>query len=40
MYLGGGRFINATTYQTPMIRIDDLEDSHFARILVAMRRPK
>ena len=40
MYLGGGKFINATTYQTPMIRIDDLEDAHFSRMLVAMRRPK
>jgi len=40
MYLGGGKFINATTYQTPMIRIDDLDDPHFARILVAIRRPK
>lgn len=40
MYLGAGKFINATTYQTPMIRIDDLEDAHFSRILVAMRRPK
>jgi cell wall-associated NlpC family hydrolase len=40
MYLGGGKFISATTYQTPTIRIDDLEDAHFSRIPVAMRRPK
>jgi cell wall-associated NlpC family hydrolase len=40
MYLGGGKFISATTYQTPTIRIDDLEDPHFSRILAAMRRPK
>jgi cell wall-associated NlpC family hydrolase len=40
MYLGDGKFINATTYQAPMIRIDSLDDPHFARILVAMRRPK
>jgi hypothetical protein len=40
MYLGGGKFISATTYQTPMIRIDGLDDPHFAQILVAMRRPK
>ena len=40
MYLGGGKFIGATTYQTPMIRIDSLDDAHFASILVAMRRPK
>jgi cell wall-associated NlpC family hydrolase len=40
MYLGGGKFISATTYQTPTIRIDSLDDPHFSRILVAMRRPK
>ena len=40
MYIGAGKFINATTYETPMIRIDDLDDAHFSRILVAMRRPK
>jgi cell wall-associated NlpC family hydrolase len=40
MYLGGGKFISATTYQTPTIRTDDLEDPHFSRILAAMRRPK
>jgi cell wall-associated NlpC family hydrolase len=40
MYIGDGKFINATTYQTPMVRIDGIDDPHFARILVAMRRPK
>lgn len=39
MYLGDGKFINATTYQTPMVRIDDLNDPHWTRLLVAMRRP-
>ncbi len=38
MYVGAGKFINATTYQTPMVRIDDLDDPHFAQILVAIRR--
>ncbi|HUP03410.1 MAG TPA: C40 family peptidase [Bryobacteraceae bacterium] len=40
IYLGGGKFINATTYQTPTVHVDSLDDPHFARILVAMRRPK
>lgn len=40
MYIGDGKFINATTYETPMVRIDSIDDPHFARILVAMRRPK
>lgn len=40
MYLGGGKFISSTTYQTPMIRIDDLGDPHWARLLAAIRRVK
>jgi len=40
VYLGDGRFINATTFQTPMVRIDDLDDPHWTSLLVAMRRVK
>jgi len=40
IYLGDGKFINATTYQTPMVRIDELNEDHWTRLLVAMRRPK
>jgi gamma-D-glutamyl-L-lysine dipeptidyl-peptidase len=40
MYIGDGKFINATTWQTPMVRIDDLGDEHWTRLLVAMRRVK
>ncbi len=40
MYLGGGQFISATTYQTPMVRIDRLDDPHWSHLLVAMRRVK
>ncbi len=40
MYLGEGKFINATTYITPMVRIDDLNEEHWTRLLVAMRRVK
>jgi cell wall-associated NlpC family hydrolase len=40
VYLGDGKFIDATTWQTPMVRIDDLNDPHWSRLLVAMRRVK
>jgi len=40
VYLGDGKFIDATTFQTPMVRIDDLNEEHWTRLLVAMRRPK
>ncbi|HEY9141817.1 MAG TPA: C40 family peptidase [Bryobacteraceae bacterium] len=40
MYLGEGQFISATTYQAPMVRIDRLDDPHWSRLLVAMRRVK
>lgn len=40
VYLGAGQFINATTYQTPMVRIDHLDEPRWTRLLVAMRRVK
>src|SRR5579872_449185 len=40
MYLGDGQFINATTHLTPMVRIDDLNDPYWTRLLVAIRRVK
>lgn len=40
MYLGEGKFINATTHITPMVRIDDLDDPYWTRLLVAIRRVK
>ena len=40
MYLGEGKFINATTHETPTVQIDDLNDPHWSRLLVAMRRVK
>jgi cell wall-associated NlpC family hydrolase len=40
VYLGDGKFIDATTWQTPVVRIDDLNDAHWSRLLVAMRRVK
>jgi cell wall-associated NlpC family hydrolase len=40
IYLGDNKFISATTHETPMVRIDDLTDPFWARILVAQRRVK
>jgi SH3-like domain-containing protein len=40
MYLGDGKFINATTWQTPMVRIDDFDEPHWSKLLVAIRRVK
>jgi hypothetical protein len=40
MYIGEGKFIDATTFETPMIRIDNLEDPHWTRLMVAVRRVK
>jgi hypothetical protein len=40
LYLGDGKFINATTHLTPMVRIDELDDPYWVRLLVAIRRVK
>ncbi len=40
VYLSDGKFIDATTWQTPMVRIDDLNDAHWSPLLVAIRRVK
>jgi len=40
IYLGDNKFISATTHETPMVRIDDLTDPYWARLLVAQRRVK
>jgi gamma-D-glutamyl-L-lysine dipeptidyl-peptidase len=40
IYIGGGQFLNATTHETPAVRIDNLDDPHWTAILVAMRRVK
>jgi gamma-D-glutamyl-L-lysine dipeptidyl-peptidase len=40
IYLGNGLFIDATTYETPAVRIDNLNEPHWTEILVAMRRVK
>ncbi len=40
MYIGNDQFINATTYQTPVVRIDTLAEPRWTRLLVGIRRPK
>jgi cell wall-associated NlpC family hydrolase len=40
MYIGNGEFINFTTYQRPMCRIDRLDEEHWTRIFVCARRLK
>jgi cell wall-associated NlpC family hydrolase len=40
IYMGNGKFINATTHDTPMVRIDDLNEPNWDKSLVAIRRFK
>ena len=40
MYIGEGKFINATTWIRPVVQICDLSDPHWSRLLVASRRLK
>jgi gamma-D-glutamyl-L-lysine dipeptidyl-peptidase len=40
MYLGEGKFIDATAHDTPTVRIDDLNEAYWTKLLVAARRVK
>lgn len=40
LYVGDGRFINATTHETPAVREDRLEDPHWSAIYQGARRPR
>ena len=40
LYLGDGRFINATTHETPVVREDRLDDPHWSSIYQGARRPR
>ena len=40
MYIGEGKFINATTWIQPVIQICELSEPHWSRLLVACRRLK
>jgi hypothetical protein len=40
MYIGNGEFIHATTNERPAVQISKLDDPHWTKLLVAMRRVK
>ncbi len=40
MYIGDGKFINATTHERPVIQISDLSDPYWAKLFIAARRVK
>ena len=40
MYIGGGDFLHATTYRTPVVQISRLDEPHWSTLLLSCRRPK
>jgi cell wall-associated NlpC family hydrolase len=40
LYVGDGRFLNATTHETPVVREDRLDDPHWSSIYQGARRPR
>jgi cell wall-associated NlpC family hydrolase len=40
LYVGDGRFVNATTHETPVVREDRLEDPHWSASYQGARRPR
>lgn len=40
MYVGARQFINATTHERPVVRIDNVDDPYWVKLLVAARRVK
>jgi cell wall-associated NlpC family hydrolase len=40
MYIGEGKFINATPWMHPVVQICNLADAHWSGLLVACRRIK
>jgi cell wall-associated NlpC family hydrolase len=40
MYIGGGEFIHATTWQKPVVQISRLDDPHWSALLAGCRRLK
>jgi cell wall-associated NlpC family hydrolase len=40
LYVGDGRFVNATTHETPVVREDRLDDPHWSAIYQGARRPR
>jgi cell wall-associated NlpC family hydrolase len=40
MYIGDGKFINATTHQRPVVQISELADPYWKKRFIAARRLK
>jgi cell wall-associated NlpC family hydrolase len=40
LYVGGERFVNATTHETPVVREDRLDDPHWSSLYQGARRPR
>ena len=40
LYAGEGRFVDATTHETPVVREDRLDDPHWSAIYQGARRPR
>jgi len=40
MYIGNGQFINATTWEHPVVQISNLNDPHWTKLFVCARRLK
>ncbi len=40
MYIGGGKFINSTTHDRPVVQISDLADPYWTKRFIAARRLK
>ncbi|HKW97758.1 MAG TPA: C40 family peptidase [Bryobacteraceae bacterium] len=40
MYIGDGKFINATTHERPVVQISDLADPYWAKLYITARRIK
>jgi cell wall-associated NlpC family hydrolase len=40
MYIGNGRFINATTHERPVVQISDLADPYWTKRFLTARRIK
>jgi hypothetical protein len=40
MYIGNGKFINATTHERPIVQISDLADPYWAKLFLTARRIK
>jgi hypothetical protein len=40
MYIGGGKFINATTHERPIVQISNLADPYWSKLFLTARRIK